>query len=156
MLLIAGALGGSGFGGTAEPAASPEPALEPAAATGPVLAESESFSGTLQGAALPLVGGAGAATATHALKLPDGVAAYHEELTWTPGPGGATTLSLTLEAEVDGAWQQVATATGGSPLALDAEELPADATAFRTTVALPANSGSTPVSYDLVVDSYTA
>lgn len=101
---------------------------------------------TVAGVAL---GGTGTPNQPHDLDKPGQTTAVLLELAWEAGTGQSATLRLMLEAEVDGAWQIVNEATGGSILRVAADELPANATAIRAHVALPENTPSNFISYTL-------
>lgn len=129
--------------------------LEPAAAADPALPlATEEFTGTLQGLSLPVLGGAGTASVTHDVAATEGAAAMRLELAWTAGSGGASELALRLEAEVDGAWEEVASGQGGPGLVVDADALPAGATAYRAVVSLPSGSGTPSQAYTLYASSF--
>lgn len=153
--LVAVAVVGPGLGlqGLLE-GASTSDEVDAAALEGPQVLGNETFSGSLQGAMLPVaggVGGTGTTTEIHPMRMPESTSAFTLALSWEPGQGGASELGLALEARIGDAWEQVDSAIGGPDLLLEVASLPPDALEYRARVTLLEGGASTPIEYALEV-----
>ncbi len=121
------------------------------------LLDVEEFSGSMQGAMLPFVGGVGGpgtTTPIYALSVPANTTAYRLELTWdASGTGAAQQLEVRLEAQDGNAWTVLGATTGASVVTLDVIDL-APGAVLRAVASIPEGSGSTPISYTLYASAF--